>query len=88
MAIKQGKQLQYLYQYFGEIAQNSGEMLSLTSKNPQYAVLLTNYYAQIGQETLNLKREVTEEILREENDFLMDPYDRKFYLEKFLIGQD
>lgn len=56
MAIKQGKQLQYLYQYFGEIAQNSGEMLSLTSKNPQYAVLLTNYYVQIGQETLNLKR--------------------------------
>ncbi|AJW63022.1 hypothetical protein VO54_01545 [Elizabethkingia miricola] len=82
MAIKQGKQMQYLYQYFGEIAQNSGEMLSLTSKNPQYAVLLTNYYVQIGQEALNLKREVTEEILRESNDFLMDPYDREILLRK------
>ncbi|MEW7223595.1 hypothetical protein AB2S25_18385, partial [Elizabethkingia anophelis] len=69
-------------QYFGEIAQNSGEMLSLTSKNPQYAVLLTNYYVQVGQEALNLKREVTDEILRESNDFLMDPYDREILLRK------
>ncbi|AQW92977.1 hypothetical protein BAS07_01050 [Elizabethkingia anophelis] len=82
MAIKQGKQLQYLYQYFGEIAQNSGEMLSLTSKNPEYAALLTKYYVFIGNEVLNIKKEVTEEILRESNDFLMDPYDREILLRK------
>lgn len=82
MAIKQGKQLQYLYQYFGEIAQNSGEMLSLSSKNPEYTILLSKYYVFITDEGLKLKREVTEEILRESNDFLMDPYDREILLRK------
>lgn len=82
MAIKQGKQLEYLYKYFGEIGKNSSEMLSLTSKNPQYAVLLTKYYVFIGNHVLNIKREVTEEILREESDFLMDPYDREILLRK------
>ncbi|HFI4796578.1 TPA: hypothetical protein ACGQK4_002297 [Elizabethkingia anophelis] len=82
MAIKQGKQLQYLYQYFGEIAQNSGEMLSLSSKNPEYAILLSKYYVFITDEGLKLKKEVTEEILRESNDFLMDPYDREILLRK------
>lgn len=82
LAIKQGKQLQYLYQYFGEIAQNSGEMLSLSSKNPEYAILLSKYYVFITDEGLKLKKEVTEEILRESNDFLMDPYDREILLRK------
>ena len=82
MAIKQGKQMQYLYQYFGEIAQNSGEMLSLSSKNPEYAILLSKYYVFITDEGLKLKKEVTEEILRESNDFLMDPYDREILLRK------
>lgn len=82
MAIKQGKQLQYLYQYLGDITKNSAEMLSLSAKNPQYAVLLSNYYITIGNEALKLKKEVTEEILKESNDFLMDPYDREILLRK------
>ncbi|WP_228455562.1 hypothetical protein [Chryseobacterium potabilaquae] len=81
-AIKQGKQLKYLHKYFGEIVQNSGEMLLLISKKTEYAVLLTNYYVQIEKEVLNLKITISEEILKEGNDFLMDPYDRELLLRK------
>ncbi|HFK5512599.1 TPA: hypothetical protein ACGZ9U_003544 [Elizabethkingia anophelis] len=84
MAIKQGKQLQYLYQYLGEIAVNAREMLSLSYKQGQYAIFLTNYYGQIVIDIVNLEKEVKEEILREDNDFLMDPYDREILLRKIL----
>jgi hypothetical protein len=84
MAIKQGKQLQYLYQYLGEIAVNAKEMLSLTYKHGQYALFLTNYYSQIVIDIVNLEKEVKEEILREDSDFLMDPYDREILLRKIL----
>ena len=42
--IKQGKQLKYLYKYLGEVGENSGKMLKLTAKYPQYAILITDNY--------------------------------------------
>ena len=83
-AIKQGKQLIYVYNYFGEIAQNLEELRKLTTKNLQYAPLLGRYYYHIAEECLKLKKEVADEIMKEDNDFLMDPYDRQILLNKIL----
>lgn len=83
-AIKQGKQIQYIYQYFGEITNNLDELRRLTANNIQYAPLLGKYYFHIGDELLKLKKEVSEEIMKESNDFLMDPYDRQILLNKIL----
>lgn len=83
-AIRQGKQLIYVYNYFGEIAQNLEELTKLTSKNLQYASLLGRYYYHIGNESIKLKKEVVDEIMKEGNDFLMDPYDRQILLNKIL----
>lgn len=83
-AIRQGKQLIYVYNYFGEIAQNLEELTKLTSKNLQYASLLGRYYYHIGNESIKLKKEVVDEIMNEGNDFLMDPYDRQILLNKIL----
>lgn len=79
-ALKQGKQMQYIYQNLEKIYTNLGEMLSLSAQHPEYAVLLTKYYNQIISESLKLKNELTEEILKESNDFLMDPYDRQMLI--------
>jgi Fe-S cluster biosynthesis and repair protein YggX len=81
-AIMQSKKLAYLYEYLGKIANNSGEMLSLTAQYPEYAVLVSKYYIQIGKEVVKLEQEITEALLNENNDFLMDPNDREMLLEK------
>lgn len=83
-AIKQGKQLIYVYNYFGEIAKNLEELRRLTTANIQYAPLLGRYYYHIGDECVKLKKEVADEIMKEDNDFLMDPYDRQILLNKIL----
>jgi hypothetical protein len=57
-AIKQGKQLIYVYNYFGEIAQNLEELRKLTTKNLQYAPLLGRYYYHIAEECLKLKKKL------------------------------
>jgi len=77
MAIKQGKRIYYLSKTFAEIGNNAGEVYQLTTKYPQYAVLLTRFYQGATEELIKMQAELTEEILREDNDFLMDPYDRE-----------
>lgn len=84
-AIKQSKQLYYVYQNLEKISKNSGEMLSLTAQHPEYAILLTRYYNQIVTESLKLKNELSEEILKESNDFLMDPYDRQMLINNIFM---
>lgn len=76
MAIKQGKRMYYLSKTFADIGNNAGEVYQLTTKYPQYAVLLTRFY-QGAEELIKMQAELAEEILREDNDFLMDPYDRE-----------
>lgn len=77
MAIKQGKRMYYLSKTFADIGNNAGEVYQLTTKYPQYAVLLTRFYQGATEELIKMQAELAEEILREDNDFLMDPYDRE-----------
>lgn len=76
-AIRQGKQLYYLSKTFAQIGINSNDVLSLTAQHPEYAILLNRFYIGATQELLKMQSELTNDILHEENDFLMDPYDRQ-----------
>lgn len=81
-ALTQSKKLIYLYQYLGEIAENSNKMLDLSAQHPEYAVLVSKYYVEIGNQVLKLQQEVTQDILNENKDFLMDASDREMLIEK------
>jgi Fe-S cluster biosynthesis and repair protein YggX len=81
-ALTQSKKLIYLYQYLGKVANNSNKMLDLSAQHPEYAVLASKYYVEISKQTLKLKQEVTQDILNENKDFLMDPMDREMLIEK------
>lgn len=81
-ALTQSKKLIYLYQYLGKIVTNSNKMLDLSAQHPQYAVLVSKYYAEIGKQTLKLQQEITQDILNEDKDFLMDAMDREMMIEK------
>lgn len=76
-AIKQGKQLYYLSKTFAQIGINANDVLSLTAQHPEYAILLNRFYIGATQELLKMQSELMNNILHEENDFLMDPYDRQ-----------
>ena len=75
--IKQGKKLYYLYQYWEKIFINANEVMDLTIVHPEYAILLTKFYIGVSLELLEMKKELKDEILREDKDFLMDHYDRE-----------
>ena len=81
-ALTQSKKLIYLYQYLGKIATNSNKMLDLSAQHPEYAVLVSKYYVEIGNQVLKLQQEVTQDILNENKDFLMDASDREMLIEK------
>lgn len=81
-ALTQSKKLIYLYEYLGKIASNSNKMLDLSTQHPEYAVLVSNYYAAIGKEVVKLRQEITRDILNENKDFLMDSMDREMLIEK------
>ena len=80
-AIKQGKQLYYLSKTFVQIGINAKDVLSLTAQHPEYAILLNRFYIGATQELLKMQSELTNDILHEENDFLMDPYDRQVLIQ-------
>ncbi|MBS1548277.1 hypothetical protein [Amniculibacterium sp. G2-70] len=81
-ALTQSKKLIYLYQYLEKIAENSNKMLDLSAQHPEYAVLVSKYYVEIGKQLLKLQQEVTQDILNENKDFLMDASDREMLIEK------
>ncbi|WP_263603493.1 hypothetical protein [Chryseobacterium sp. PET-29] len=81
-ALTQSKKLIYLYQYLGKIINNSNKMMDLSAQHPEYAVLLSKYYVEIGKQVLKLQQEVTQNILNEDKDFLMDAMDREMLIEK------
>lgn len=81
-ALTKSKKLIYLYQYLGRIVNNSNKMLDLTAQHPEYAILVSKYYVEIGKQTMKLQREVTQDILNENKDFLMDASDREMLIEK------
>ena len=81
-ALTQSKKLMYLYQYLGKVVTNSNRMLDLSAQHPEYAVLVSKYYVEIGNQTMKLKLEVSQDILNEDKDFLMDASDREMIIEK------
>jgi len=81
-ALTQSKKLIYLYQYLGKVVTNSNRMLDLSAQHHEYAVLVSKYYVEIGNQTMKLKQEVSQDILNENKDFLMDASDREMLIEK------
>ena len=81
-ALSQSKELVYFYQYMGKIATNSNKMLDLSAQHPEYAVLVSKYYVEIGKQAVKLKQEVMQDILNEDKDFLIDAMDREMLIEK------
>ena len=81
-ALTQSKKLIYLYQYLGKILTNSNKMLDLSAQHPEYAVLVSKYYTEIGKQVIKLQQEVTQDVLNEDKDFLMDAMDREMLIEK------
>jgi len=81
-ALTQSKKLIYLYQYLGKIVANSNKMMDLSAQHPEYSVLISKYYIEIGKQTMKLQQEVTQDILNENKDFLMDASDREMLIEK------
>jgi hypothetical protein len=84
-ALTQSKKLIYLYNYLGKIITNSNKMLDLSAQHPEYSVLISKYYVEIGKQTVKLQQEVTQDILNEDKAFLMDPMDREMLIEKIFI---
>ena len=80
--LTQSKKLIYLYQYLGKVVTNSNRMLDLSAQHPEYAILVSKYYVEIGNQTMKLKQEVSQDILNENKDFLMDASDREMLIEK------
>ena len=81
-ALTQSKKLIYLYQYLGKIVTNSNKMLDLSAQHPEYAALVSKYYTEIGKQVIKLQQEVTQDVLNEDKDFLMDAMDREMLIEK------
>ncbi|MPS63866.1 hypothetical protein [Chryseobacterium sp.] len=81
-ALTQSKKLIYLYQYLGKIVSNSNKMLNLSTQHPEYAALVSKYYVEIGKQVIKLQQEVSQDILNEDKDFLMDASDREMLIEK------
>lgn len=81
-ALTQSKKLVYLYEYLGKVATNSNKMLDLSTQHPEYSVLVSKYYAAIGSQLIKLRQEITQDILNENKDFLMDAMDREMLIEK------
>lgn len=84
-ALKQSKKLIYLYEYLGKIVTNSNKILDLSAQHPEYSVLISKYYIDIGKQVMKLQQEVTSDILNENKDFLMDAMDREMLIDKIFI---
>ena len=81
-ALTQSKKLMYLYQYLGKVVTNSNRMLDLSAQHPEYDILVSKYYVEIGNQSIKLKQEISQDILNENKDFLMDASDREMLIEK------
>lgn len=80
-SITNGKKLKYIYKDLGYLSNKSVDLVKLTAKYPQYAGLLYEQYAVIGNEAIKLKEEL-QEIFVENRKNLKDPYDVSVMLER------
>ena len=81
-ALKQGKQLEAIYYDFSKLLGNMGKMLQLSAQKPEYSLLITNYYSKLYLHAMNSYENISSSVLNEENDYLMDSYDRQKILSK------
>lgn len=79
---RQGKKVQLIWEEFEDIMRDSRKILEYNSKYPQYSAFLYKAYEEIWIRLLKIKNYIEKEALNENNDFLMDSYDR----EKILIN--
>ncbi len=82
--LKQGKRLEYFYKYINKIRKNTQRMLSLLPGNIHFSVVLMRPYTKLLEEAIGLYTEVKKSILREDKDFIIDPYDREILIDKML----
>ncbi len=80
---KQGKQFKQLERNLSNLPRLTGQLMELSIKKPQYAVLLYEFYSAAVIESLKLKNELLE-VLKEDPKFLLSAYDRQLLLEKLL----
>lgn len=81
-ALRQGKQMEAIYHDFSKLLNNMGIMLQLSSQKPEYSLLITNYYSKLYLHAMNSYENISNSALNEENDYLMDSYDRQKILSK------
>lgn len=81
-ALKQGKYVQIIFADFTKLLHNMGEMVELTSQNPQYAILITRFYEKVFERAYIAYDGISDQVQREENDYLMDNADRQNLLSK------
>ena len=81
-ALRQGKQVQFIFEDFNKLVSNMGKMIDLTADHPQYAPLITRMYEKVFTHALEAYDGVHDQVLREDTDYLMDSYDRQYLLTK------
>lgn len=81
-ALTQSKKLIYFYEYLAKIISNLNRVMTLSGQHPEYAILLSKYYNDIAVQVIKLQHEVTNDVLNENKDFLMDAMDREMLIEK------
>lgn len=80
--IKQAKRLKWIFQDLASIVPMMNELKKEAIKRPQYAVLYTGTLENVVYQTIDIKKEIEEEILGEGKNYLMDSADRQILLEK------
>ena len=80
--LKQGKQVENMYYDFQRLIGNLNKMITLSTQNPQYAILITRFYEKIYVHSAEIYQSVAEEFQKEDKDYLMDSYDRQAILNK------
>lgn len=78
---RQGKKVKQIWEEFQDVIKDSKKILVYNSKYPQYSPFLYRAYEEIWIRLIKIKNYIEKEALNENNDFLLDSYDR----EKILI---
>lgn len=70
------KRMKYFYESAQKIFKYSKKVIELSTKYPQYAGWLYEYYQDVYPKALALQKEVQEKILKPDKKLLMDAYER------------
>lgn len=76
------KKLNSLRRDMAQIPVYLNELRKEATKNPKYAVLYTDSFENVIYQTIDIKKELEDEILAEGRDYLKDAYDRNILIDK------